>query len=84
MQQSQRPEDIVRYANIGSRQCRVTYEIVKLDGGNTLVYAIDNLHGDGGWVDMLWVEAIAEPRHTSRDLVELDAFLAAICEACQS
>ena len=56
----------------------ITYQIVELDCGDTLVYAIDHLHGDGSRVDMLRVKAITEPRDTSCDLVELDAFLAAI------
>jgi hypothetical protein len=36
----------------------VAYEIVQLDGGNALVDAIDHLHGDGGRIDMLWVEPV--------------------------
>ncbi|KAH9808857.1 hypothetical protein Tdes44962_MAKER06276 [Teratosphaeria destructans] len=57
-----------------------TYQVVELDGGDTLVDTRDDLHGDGGRVDMLQVEAITEPRHTGGDLVELDALLAPICE----
>jgi hypothetical protein len=55
------------------------YEIIQLDCSNALVHAVDDLHGDGGSVDVLRVQAIAEPRHSSGDLVELHAFLAAIC-----
>lgn len=57
---------------------RVTYQVVQLDGGDTLIYAIDHFHGDGCGVDMLRVEAVTEPRHTSCDLVELNTLFAAI------
>ena len=55
-----------------------TYQIVELDGGDTLVNTSNDLHGDRRGIDVLWVEAITEPRHTGCDLVELDALLAAI------
>lgn len=61
-----------------------TYQVVELNGSHTLVDAVDDLHGDGGRIDVLWVEAITESRDTGCDLVELDALLAAICEARQS
>jgi hypothetical protein len=59
--------------------CGHAYEIIQLDSSHALVDAVDDLHGDGGSVDVLRVQAITEPGHSSCDLVELHAFLAAIC-----
>lgn len=61
-----------------------TYQVVELNGSHALVDTVDDLHGNGGRIDVLWVEAITEPRDTGCDLVELDALLAAICKARQS
>jgi hypothetical protein len=62
---------------------RTAYQIIQLDGRHALVDTRDDLHGDGGGVDMLRVEAITEPRHTGGDFVELYALLASICSARQ-
>lgn len=56
----------------------ITYQIVELNCGDALVNAVNHLHGDGCRVDMFWIKAITEPGDTGCDLVELDAFLAAI------
>ena len=56
-----------------------TYQIIQLDGSDALVHARDDLHGDSSGIHMLRVEAIAESGHSRRNLVELHAFLAAIC-----
>jgi hypothetical protein len=56
----------------------VTNQIVELDRCYTVVDSGDDLHGDGGWIDMVWVESVTQPRHSGCDLVELHAFLASI------
>jgi hypothetical protein len=56
-----------------------THKVVKLDCGHALVDTRDNFLRDGRGVDMIWVEAVAQPRDTSSDLVELNALLASIC-----
>ena len=56
-----------------------TYQVVEFDGGDTLVDTRDDLLGDSSSVDMLRVESITEPRHTSGNLVELHAFFASVC-----
>jgi hypothetical protein len=43
-----------------------------------LIHARDDLLGYGGGIDMIWIKAIAKPRHTGRDLVELYALFAPI------
>jgi hypothetical protein len=54
------------------------YQVVELDGGNTLVDARNDLHGDGSGVDMVGVEAVTQPRDTGSDLVECNTLLAPI------
>ena len=54
------------------------YQIVELDGGNTLVDTRDDLHGDSGGVDMVRVKAVTQPRDTGSDLVECNTLLAPI------
>lgn len=55
-----------------------TYQVVELNGGDTLVDTSNDLHGDCSGIDVLGVKAITEPRDASCDLVELHALLAAI------
>lgn len=55
------------------------YQVIELDGVDTLVDTGDDLLGNGGSIDVLGIEAVTEPRNTRRDLVELDAFFASIC-----
>jgi hypothetical protein len=55
-----------------------TYQVVQLDRRYTMVDTGDDLHCDGGRVDMVWVEAVTQPRHAGCDLVELHAFLTSI------
>jgi hypothetical protein len=56
----------------------VTYQVVELDCVDALVHARDDLHCDGGRVDMVRVKPVTQPRHASCDLVELHAFFASI------
>lgn len=56
-----------------------TNQIVKFNGGYTLVYARDDLLGDSSCINVLGVEAITESRDTGSDLVELHAFFASVC-----
>lgn len=58
---------------------RVTYQVVELDCGDTLVHARDDLHCNGSRVDMVRIEPVTQPRHAGCDLVELHAFFASIC-----
>ena len=46
--------------------------------GNTSIDTRDDLLSDSNRVDMVHVKAIAEPRDSSCDLVELDALLASV------
>ena len=63
------------------------YQIVELDSGNTLVDTCNNLHGDGGGVDMVRVKTVTQPRDTGSDLVECNTLLApiwyALVQACR-
>jgi len=63
------------------------YQVVELDGGNTLVDTGDDLHGDSGGVDMVRVKAVTQPRDTGSDLVECNTLLApiwyALAHACR-
>lgn len=54
------------------------YQVIELDGGNTLVDTRDDLHGDGSSVDMVRIEAVTQPGDTSCDLVELNTLLTSI------
>lgn len=56
-----------------------TYQVIQLNGANTLVNTRDDLLGDGCSINVLGVKAITEPRDTCGNLVELHAFLASIC-----
>lgn len=56
-----------------------TYQVIQFDGGHTLADTRDDLLRYGSSVDMLRIEAIAQPRHTGCDLVKLDALFASIC-----
>lgn len=55
-----------------------TYQVVELDGRDSLVDARDDLLSDGSSVDMFRIETIAQSRHTCSDLVELHAFFASV------
>ena len=57
---------------------RVTYQVVQLNCGDTLVHARDDLHCDGSGIDMIRVKSVTQPRYSCGDLVELHAFLASI------
>lgn len=54
------------------------YQIVKLYGGDALVYTGDDLLGDGSSINVIRVEAITQSGYTSRDFIELDALFASI------
>jgi len=56
----------------------VTYQVIKLDCGDTLVDAGDDLHCDSSRVDMVRIEPVTQPRHAGCDFVELHAFFAPI------
>jgi hypothetical protein len=58
----------------------VTYQVVQLDGVDTLVDTRDDLLRDSSSINVIRVEAITKPRHTGSDLVELHAFFASVCE----
>ncbi len=55
-----------------------TYQIIKLDCRHTTVYARDDLLGYGDRIDMVYIQAVTQPRDAGRDLVELDALHAPI------
>lgn len=56
----------------------LSYQIVKLYCGNSLVDTRDNLLCDRSCVNMVCIEAITQSRDTSCDFVELNALLAAV------
>jgi hypothetical protein len=56
-----------------------TYEVVKLNGGDTLVDTRDDLLRNCSSVNMLCIESVTKSGDTSSNLVELDAFLAPVC-----
>jgi hypothetical protein len=58
----------------------VTYQVVQLNGVDTLVDTRDDLLRDSSSIDVIRVEAITKPRHTGSDLVELHAFFASVYE----
>jgi hypothetical protein len=58
-----------------------TDEIIELDSRDTLIYTRDDLLGDGSRIDMVGIEAIAQPRDSGCDFVELNAFLASVCRS---
>ena len=58
--------------------CCETYEIVELSGCDTTINPRDDLLSDSDGVDMVHVQAVAKPRDTCRDLVELNALLTPI------
>lgn len=62
----------------------MTYQVVQLNCGDTLVHARDDLHCDGSRVNMVRIEPVTQPRHAGCDLVELHAFFASICSTCIS
>jgi hypothetical protein len=56
-----------------------TDQVIEFNGSDTLIHAGDDLLCNGCCIDMLRVEAITQSGDASSDLVELHAFLAAIC-----
>ncbi len=65
-------------ASLGSGGEGGTYKVVKLYRRDAAVHAGDDLLGYGHGVDVVHVQAVAQPRDARRDLVELDALLAPI------
>lgn len=59
---------------------RCPYQVIELNGVDTLVDTRDDFLGNGGSIDVLRVQAVTQPRHTGSDLVELHAFFASVCE----
>lgn len=55
------------------------YQIIQLDGVDALVDTGNDLHGDGGSIDMVGVKAVTQSRHASCDFVELNTLLASVC-----
>lgn len=76
MLQSRQPVTVSQRDKIDAS--RRTYQVVELNGRYAVVDTRDDLHGDGGGVDMVGVEPVTQSRHSCRDLVELHAFLASI------
>jgi hypothetical protein len=54
------------------------YQVIKFDGGHSLIDTRDDFLCDSSGINVLCVQAITEPRNTSGDLVELNALLAAV------
>ena len=60
-------------------ECLVeAYQIVKLDGGYTLVDTRDDLLRDGSSVNVFRIQAIAQAGNTCSDLVELYPLFAVV------
>lgn len=59
---------------------RDTYQVVQLNGANTLVDTRDDLLCDSSSIDMLRVKAVTKSRDTRSDLIELYAFFASVCK----
>ncbi|KND96032.2 hypothetical protein QG37_07655 [Candidozyma auris] len=53
-------------------------QVVQLDGGNSLVDSRDHSSGDGNGIDMLRVQAVAQPSHSGGDFVEAHGLLVAV------
>lgn len=62
-----------------ARHCVDAYQIVQLNCGNSFVDTRYDLLGDGGGIDMIWVQAIAQTGNACCDLVELDSLFAVVC-----
>ena len=58
-----------------------TYQVVELNGANTLVDTRDDFLCDSSSIDMLRIKTITQSRHTSRDLIELYTLFASVCKA---
>lgn len=69
-----------KLALVGAEPPGCPYQVIQLDGVDTLVDTRDDLLGDSSSIDMFRVEAVTQPRHTGSDLVELHAFFASVCE----
>ena len=67
-----------REARVEACQKKLTYEVIKLDCGYTLVDTRDDFLCDCCSVNMVGVEAITQSRNTSCDFVELDTLLATV------
>jgi len=57
---------------------RDTYQVVQLNGANTLVDTRDDLLCDSSSINMLRIKAVAKSRDTRSDLIELYAFFASV------
>ncbi len=55
-----------------------SHQVVKLNGGDTLVDPRDDFLGNGSSIDMVGIKSITQPGNASGDLVELNPLLAAI------
>lgn len=77
MRLSRRP-DSVSGRHMGGSKMTVTYQVVELDGGHAVVHTRDDLHCNGSGVDMLRIQAVAQPRYAGSDLIELNALFASI------
>lgn len=56
-----------------------TYQVVQLNGVNTLVDTGDDLLCDSRSIDMIRIKAVTQSRHTSRDLIELYTLFTSVC-----
>lgn len=70
--------------HVSPQRDRGSYQVVQLDGVNTLIDTRDDLHCDSRGVDMVRIEAVTQPRHSCCDFVELHALLASIWSAMVS
>ena len=78
MQQFLPPIERMLLVDVHPKQEIRPYQVVKLNGCNPLVYTRDHLLSDSSSIDMFWIQAIAQPRHSGCDLVELYALLASV------
>ncbi|KAH3677659.1 hypothetical protein OGATHE_000313 [Ogataea polymorpha] len=53
-------------------------KVIQLDGGDAMIDTRDDSLGNGNGLDVLWVEAVAQSRHSGGDLVESDWLFAPV------
>ena len=63
---------------MGTTVISATYKVIQLDRGDALIDSGDDFLCDGCCIDVIWIETVTKTRYARCDLVELDAFFAAI------
>lgn len=64
-----------------ARHSNDAHQVIQLNRRDSFVDTRYDLLGNGGGIDMIWVQAIAQTGNACCDLVELNSLFAIVCNA---